>query len=205
MITLVEAAGAVVVLRDFQSPKLDGMSAWSKTIPPLFFLNSANPVDKTRWTIAHELGHLIMHNRPTEGDPEDEANDFAQEFLTPRDEVLPDVRRLNFTRLPALKNYWRVSMKALITTADKLNALPKGKIKSLNVQYSRAGYNQPNGEPWPLTSETPSVLKDAIEVHLRDHGYTIPDVARVVHLTTEEFSEKYDVGGGGEQRRLRVV
>lgn len=204
LVTLVEAAGAVVVFREFQTHKLDGMSAWGKGTPPIFFLNKLNPVDKSRWTIAHELGHLVMHHHPTEGDPEEEANVFAQEFLTPRDEIVPDLKRLTFARLPALKQYWRVSMKALITTADKLGALPKSKIKSLYVQYSRAGYNQPNGEPWPLEPESPTVLRDAIGVHLSQHNYTIPELASVVHLTTEEFVDKYDVGGG-EQRRLRVV
>lgn len=75
-----------------------------------------------------------------------------------------------------------------------MGALPKNKIKSLYVQYSRAGYNQPNGEPWPLEPEPPTVLRDAIGVHLSQHNYTIPELASVVHLTTEEFVDKYDVG-----------
>ena len=203
MVTLVEAAGAVVVLRDFRSRKLDGMSAWGKGTPPLFFLNEANPVDRNRWTIAHELGHLIMHRVATSGDPEDEANLFAQELLIPRDEVIADLRRLSFARLPALKAYWRVSMKALITTADKLGVLPKNKIKSMYVQYSRAGWSQ--GEPHSLTPEKATVLAKAIQVHLGQHGYSIPELASVVHLSTKEFSEKYDLPVGRDQQRLRIV
>ena len=203
MVTLVEAAGAVVMLRDFRSRKLDGMSAWSKGTPPLFFLNQHNPVDRTRWTIAHELAHLVMHQTATEGDPEAEADTFAQELLIPTDEILPSLRRLSFAHLPALKLHWRVSMKALITTAKKLNVLPQKRIRSLFVQHSRAGYNQ--RELPALSPEIPTVVNNAIGVHLSEHEYTIPELASVVHLFPDEFSELYDLQDGGQQQHLRIV
>lgn len=204
MTRLVESAGCIVMFRDFATKKLDGMSGWGKDTPPIFFMNALNPVDRSRWTIAHELGHLVMHrSSPTEGDPEKEADLFAQEFLLPEDEILPSLRRLSFTNLPSLKSYWKVSMKALITTADKLGAIPPGKAKSLYVQYSRAGFNQ--GEPYPLEEEEPTIVRDAIGVHLTQHGYTIPELAGVLHLNTDEFSSQYGVRIEQDQQRLRVV
>ena len=89
LVWLIESAGAVVLFRKMRSRKLDGMSAWGKHAPPIFFLNVDNSMDRSRWTMAHELGHLTMHATPTSGDPEKEANAFAQEFLTPEDEIKP--------------------------------------------------------------------------------------------------------------------
>ncbi len=204
MTTLVEAAGCVVRFTDFRTRKLDGMSGWGKGTPPLFFINSLNPVDRSRWTIAHELGHLVMHQSTiTEGDPESEANAFAQEFLLPGDEIKPALRRVSFSNLPSLKAKWRVSMKALIKTAEELSAIPPGRAKSLYVQYSRAGFNR--GEPFPLEAEPSSVLRDAVSVHLSQHGYTVAELARVVHLTPAEFAQCYDIGSDEGQQRLHIV
>src|SRR3990172_7947648 len=101
LVMLVESAGGVVMFRDFETRKLDGMSSWTKDVPPLFYVNRHNSTDRSRWTIAHELGHLVMHSTPTAGHPEEEANAFAQEFLTPRAEIEADLRRLTFTNLPS--------------------------------------------------------------------------------------------------------
>ncbi len=203
MVCLVESAGAVVLLREMRSRKLDGMSSWGKHAPPIFLLNVDNSVDRTRWTIAHELGHLTMHATPT-SDPENEANAFAQEFLTPEDEIRPHLGNLSFANLPSLKAIWRVSMKALIMTAGKLGTLPPNKVKSLFVQYSRAGYNR--GEPYPLSAEEPTVIPDAIRVHLDDHGFTLSEIASRIRLLPDEFTEKWASGlSGNDERHLRVV
>lgn len=197
LVWLIESAGGIVMYRDFGTRKLDGMSSWPRDAMPLFFVNQTNPTDRSRWTIAHELGHLVMHGSPTSGHPEEEANAFAQEFLMPRDQIESDLRRLSFTSLPSLKNYWRVSMKVLITSADHLGVIPPGRAKSLYVQYSRAGFAQ--GEPWPLDAETPSLIRDAISVHLNQHRYSIQELAGVMLMYPDEFVAEYDVPTGGTQ------
>ena len=86
---------------------------------------------------------------------------------------------------------------------DKLNVLPQRRMRSLFVQYSRAGYNQ--GEPSALSPEIPTVVNNAIGVHLGEQEYTIPELASVVYLFPDEFSELYDLRDGGQQQHLRIV
>lgn len=198
----VEAAGAVVVLRSFGSRKLDGMSCWAKGTPPLFFLNSDLPIDRLRWTLAHELGHLTMHTRPPDDDPEDQAEEFAREFLLPMAETAGDLKRLTFQRLPALKQQWRVPMKEIITSATRRHLLPANKVKSISVQYSRAGWN--SGEPFPIADENPGIVSEAVRVHLRHHGYTSAELAAVATMLLDEFEAEYGSTSEGT-RRLRVV
>lgn len=93
-------------------------------------------------------------------------------------------------------------MKALINTAGKLGSLPESKVRSSFVQYSRSGWNR--REPHPLAPENPSVIRDAIGVHIGQHGYTVDELAQVVLLRTDEFREIYGLGWG-DQQRLRVV
>jgi Zn-dependent peptidase ImmA (M78 family) len=182
---LIESAGGIIVESDFGTQKLFGMSCWTTRGHPLFFLNKAAPTEVLRWTLAHELGHLTMHASPSAGDQEEQADEFAGEFLAPRHEVTTDLRTLSFSRLPTLKMYWRLSMKALITRAHKLEAITPATATRLHKQYSYRRYSI--GEPYPLPSEPPSLVKEAIRVHLEQHQYTVAELAQSVFLLDEEF------------------
>jgi Zn-dependent peptidase ImmA (M78 family) len=135
--------------------------------------------------MAHELGHLTMHAAPPDGDPEEQADAFAGEFLTPESLLRPDLRRLDFNRLPTLKAYWRISMKALIKRADVVGAINHASATRLYKQYSARRYNVQ--EPYPLASERSTIIPEAIRVHLEQHGYTRGELAEAVLLRVDEF------------------
>jgi Zn-dependent peptidase ImmA (M78 family)/transcriptional regulator with XRE-family HTH domain len=200
LIHVIEAGGGVVVFRDFGTLKLDGMSCWPKGCPPLFFINSAIPADRARLTLAHELGHLVMHWTAPDGDPEAQANAFAFEFLAPIAEIGPDLRRLTIASLPGLKAHWRVSMNAIVMAAKTTGALPEGRVRSLFVQLSRHGYR--TVEPFPIPQESPRMIDTAIEVHRREHGYSSAELAMLVDLWDEEFQSLYVKD---DSPRLRVL
>src|SRR5439155_20247362 len=153
LVDVIESAGGVVVFRDFGTQKLDGMSCWPRKGPPLFFVNASIPMDRARLTLAHELGHLVMHATPPPRDPQGEANVFAFEFLAPHAELIGDLRRLRFGLLPELKAHWRLSMNAIVMGAKRAEALKENQLRSLFVQLSRRGYR--TSEPYPLTPEEP--------------------------------------------------
>lgn len=187
---LIESAGGIVLMEDFGHRKLFGMSCWTTLGGhPLFFLNSEGSTDELRWTMAHELGHLIMHGTPTDGDPEEEADAFAGEFLAPAALFKSDVRRLTFDRLPQLKAYWGLSMKGVITRARAIGAITKPAATKLYKQHSARGYNA--AEPYPLKPEPPTLVETAIHVHLQEHGYTRDELAEAVRLSPDEFRREF--------------
>jgi len=200
LVQVLEAAGAVVLLRDFGAGKLDGMSSWAGG-PAVFYINSRIPTDRMRWTLAHELGHLVMHPQATSGDQEDEADQFALEFLAPEAELKHDLRSLTFARLPALKMHWRISMIALVRAAGRFDAVPAPKLKSMYVQISRSGWR--TKEPFEVSPESPTIIDKAMQVHLREHGYSQDELASVVDLRPDEFSKLY--APKEERPRLRAV
>ncbi len=59
-------------------------------MPPLFFINVTIPADRVRFSLAHEIGHIVVHQLPTD-DMEREADRFAAEFLMPESAVRPDL------------------------------------------------------------------------------------------------------------------
>ena len=57
----IEAAGGLVLKCDFGTSKLDAFAQWPSGMPPLFFVNKSAPADRYRYTLAHEIGHIVMH------------------------------------------------------------------------------------------------------------------------------------------------
>lgn len=100
----------------------EDMDAYSYNEPssPIIVLVPQRPggnVYRRRFTVAHELGHLIMHTSGA-GDRsmvEREANRFAAQFLAPLDvirEQLP--QRFSLPRLTELSREWGLSLDALV-------------------------------------------------------------------------------------------
>ena len=112
LIEVIENAGGFVFKCDFETRKIDGLSMWSKITPPIFFINRDIPTDRFRFSLAHELGHIIMHRLPTEN-LEREANKFASEFLMPESDVIHDIRLFSLQKAVALKSKWKVSIASL--------------------------------------------------------------------------------------------
>ena len=101
-----DAAGILVVLRDFgYGSRVDGLSQWADGFP-VMLINSTAPTDRLRMTLAHELGHVILHCNDVPMDAEKQANLFASELLMPAQEIRPSLHGLTIGRLGDLKRYW---------------------------------------------------------------------------------------------------
>jgi Zn-dependent peptidase ImmA (M78 family) len=109
-------------------------------------------------SLAHELGHLVMHTNPNEN-VEEEAWDFAQEFLMPAVEIGKQFARLNLDKLGELKKEWGVSMQAILYRAKKLGKIGESYNRFLWMQIGKCGYrvNEPFEDVIP--DEKPTELE----------------------------------------------
>jgi Zn-dependent peptidase ImmA (M78 family) len=193
LMEIIESCGGIVVECDFGTDLLDAMSQRIDGMPVLFFVNRHAPADRLRYTLAHELGHMIMHTIDIPGLDEDEieeeADAFAGAFLLPSDEIRPQLRKFDFRQLAALKLHWGVSIAALAVRADRLGMITQYQKKSFWIDYNKSGYR--NGEPAEIPRERPGMLNNMINFHMKELGYTIADMAKFLHLTEGEFSESY--------------
>ena len=186
----VEAAGGVVVAHDFGTPDVDGIGMRAPALPPLVFLNADKPTDRQRFTLAHELGHLVMHGYPSD-DMEREAHRFAAEFLMPAADVRPALLDVDLPRLAALKPVWRVSMAALLLRAKQLGAITARRYSYLWAEMGRAGYRTREPVELELAPEPATVLPDLLGLHLDALGYVPDDLAKLLHLRPDELRRRY--------------
>lgn len=184
LVQTVETAGGIVLRVSFETRKLDGVSEWPRGAPPLFFLNEEIPVDRWRWTLAHEIGHLVMHTIPSDNQ-EKEADQFAAEFLMPQKEIQMDLKNLTLPRAIAMKPYWKVSVQGLIRHAYTLGQITERQYRRLMVQMSQMGYRK--YEPQPLPPEQPTLLQEIIRLHQKAHGYSFAELSQIANLREEEF------------------
>ncbi len=209
VIRLMEALGVIVMVRPMGTRAQDAVSTWPHhaTHPPLMLVNSGLPSDRQRFTICHELGHLVMHIFPDENQ-EAEANHFASELLTPAAEIEQDLRGLttgDFRRLMTLKAHWRVSMGMLIQRAKDLGCISDRQFKEFRIRLSRMGWH--TSEPVDLPSEVPSIIQRAIGIHLSEHGYTDEQLAQIALMTPAAFRRHYLTNDPGPEAppALRLV
>lgn len=209
VVRTIEAAGGVVVPISISTDKISAAAQWPPDEDrPYFFVNAAHSGERQRFSLAHEIAHMVLHAYP-EQEQEEQADRFASEFLMPEAEIRPQLKgRLNVARLIDLKRYWRVSMAALIRRAGQLGILDPTRVTSMYKMLSARGWRKV--EPMPLPPEQPEVLWGVIETHRRDHGYTVEELSRLSLLEPDEFSRLYRVPSrSGPQppapRRLRAV
>src|SRR5215470_837099 len=90
LLLALERLGVTVLAVPYDDNALDAFSAWQGTEPVICLLGG-RPGDRIRYSVAHELGHLVLHDEASVAakslsrgkDLEDEADAFAAELLTP--------------------------------------------------------------------------------------------------------------------------
>lgn len=130
---------------------------------------------RRQFSMAHELGHIILHNNSIEVDElnreeykmmEEEANNFAAAFLLPKESFLTDVmqypNKLEF--YVELKRKWKVSISAMIIRAFKLNAITHNQYQYLMKQLSKKGWKVKEPLDDLIVTPKPVILKKAIDM-----------------------------------------
>ena len=189
---VVEAAGVVVVHSTLGGSAVDGVTFRAPGLPPLVVLNVEQPADRMRFTLAHELGHLVMHHDQPTQSMEQEANEFASAFLMPTRDIRPYfARRIDLRLLAELKPVWRVSMASLLMRARSLGLLAYNQERYLWQQFSIAKIRQSEPPELDFVAETATVLPDLLNAHIRELGYSIADLASLLHVQPPELASLY--------------
>lgn len=202
--TAIEASGGIVILADFGSVKLDAFSQWPPGMPPMFFVNRLAPPDRCRYTLAHEIGHIVMHYIPT-ADMEREADRFAAAFLMPREDIIGDLgRNFNLERAAALKQYWKVAMSSLIRRAHDLGRISETQYRRLMTRMSVRGWR--THEPVQISAEEPTVVRSVIDLHLNVHGYSVDELCLLTLTSVGDFERQWLPSSPTDKRTpLRIV
>lgn len=186
-----EKFGVLVVFGWPHSTKVDAFSI-SDLDNPVIVLNPAKKdYYRQRFDLAHELGHIVMHYDAEPGDKylENEAHQFAGEFLAPFEEIADTLpRKFGKDELYALKDTkekWGISMQALLYRARANGVLNENEYRKYMVFFSSAGWRAQ--EPGNVEFlEHPTLLADAKEV-MGQNGVQIDIVQQRAQIPPRYF------------------
>lgn len=160
---LLESAGVFCVDVTGIDRKISALSVDED--PPLLLHNSdfSQPT-RYRFDLAHELGHLVMHEGKVTGDEETErqADRFASAFLMPMQPFTKEFvkvvnSRLDWSLLASMKRRWGVSFKALLRRGLDLGLLDWRQYRGAHIYLNSRGYAK--HEPFePEEREKPELL-----------------------------------------------
>lgn len=194
VIRSVERRGVIVAQPQEDNPQIDAYSVNYPDRPIIAMSLAKGKHDRCRFDVAHELGHLVMHEPADAVSPlaERQADQFAAEYLMPREHIEADLRAAEtLSALLHLKRKWRVSLAALIRRRYDLKIIDKARYTYYMKTISARGWRR--HEPVDLGKpETPILLTRAMQLanlterDLAQHtGYTVGLIQTVLNSTPD--------------------
>jgi Zn-dependent peptidase ImmA (M78 family)/plasmid maintenance system antidote protein VapI len=202
---VLEDAGVLIVPFDFGTELIDAFCQHATDgLPPLIFQNTRfKAKDRVRFSLAHELAHLVMHRLPNPRQ-EDQANNFASAFLMPASDILPSLHGMSLEKLMTLKLYWKTSMQAIIRRARDLGKVSERGYKYYMIEMGSRGWRAK--EPVEIASdiERPLTLAQLFRTHLGILSYSLDDLSSLFGIMPDELVEMYPATAP-DRRKLKLV
>jgi len=218
-----ESAGILVVREETEVSAIEGLSSWSALLGrPIVILSSdkANAF-RSRFDLAHEIGHLILHKYIPRADERDrynqmerQAHRFAAALLLPAETFGGEVRvPPSLDNLLILKQRWGASVAAMMMRCHALGLLNDDeKLALFKRRSARWGSKaEPGDDKWE--PESPRLLRRTVELLVgegiipvegipRHLGLGPRDVEKLCHLRDNYFDTSGEVV---ELATLRIV
>lgn len=199
VIRAAERIGVLVLPMDDELGRHLGMSlrinGWPiiRTSRPTVDVERMVPGDRQRFTVAHELGHLTLHQLSappvSSADAariEKQAHRFAGAFLAPGDAVVADLNqlggRVTLTTLAKLKAIWGISIKALVVRFSQLGVIDSDQARSLYKQISARRWNR--SEPVEVANEKAIWFRKAIESKFNSSASAVREISLATDLSS---------------------
>ena len=166
-----------------QQIKIDG-----KTIYIIALAIGSKPIERLRFDMAHELGHILLHTWGEDNEEisrdefnarEKQANMFASALLLPKKSFSKSVSAYptNIDYYFALKKKWKVSMQAMMYRARQLDIISANQFQYMMRIMSKNGYrlHEPGGKPGEIGD---TIFQAALDM-LFEGGYlTVSELLR---------------------------
>ncbi|MCF6225618.1 MAG: XRE family transcriptional regulator [Xanthomonadales bacterium] len=199
MVDTLESRGIMIISTCVKvSKKFDGL-ACSINDSPVVVISSHKPGDRQRFTLAHELGHLVLSNRLTADINEEKAcNHFAGAFLLPQQSLLkhlgPHRSALEAQELYMLKQEFGMSMMGILHRAGQCGVISKNLQRNYIIQFGKLGWRtEEPGEPYP--NEKTYLLKQLVYRALGEEYIGESKAAELLGISLSRFKKERRLGG----------
>jgi Zn-dependent peptidase ImmA (M78 family) len=194
---LLEERGIFVLVTDADGySKFDGLAARVNGFP-LIVVGAGWPGDRQRFTLAHELGHLVLGEHLTDGiDNEVACNRFAGAFLAPKGAVINELgnrrNHIEWRELYQLKHEFGLSMLAWVYRARDVGVITQNTAEILIRMFSSKGWRKKEpGDPFP--SECPHLFEQLVMHAFAEEMISMSKAAELMSLSLGEFRARLTI------------
>ena len=171
----------------------DGLSEMVENVPVIVLLNGIQDGARQRFTIAHELGHLVLNITNKSLNEEKLCNRFASALLMPMEAVKNEFGSsrncISFFELVAFRKEYRVSYSAIIHRLKELKIISISLYKILSVSISY----QTNNDLSPLDLEVSYQFKKIVYKLESNKIISVNKACELLGvLESEYFKEDYN-------------
>jgi Zn-dependent peptidase ImmA (M78 family) len=192
---VLEEHGIIISSFDFGTDRVDSRSMLTDDNYPIIFLNRNLLGDRQRFSLAFELGHLIMHTFcivPHDRDINHEANLFAAELLMPAKDILKDFKDgVTLPLLGELKRKWKVSMIALLYRADDLDLLTPNQKRYLVQQFNDQKIRRREPPQLDVAKEIPQLMRRLLADFMGKTKLGVMQLCTVLAIETDDYLTYY--------------
>lgn len=173
--------------------KFEGLFAYIGKIP-LIVVGNQSPGDRQRFTLAHELGHIILSGRISPNlDEEKCCNRFAGAFLLPKKaliNIMGEYRNYIEPReLSLLKQEFGISMAAILHRAEDIGIISHKLYNQLRSEFDEKGWlKREPGEQYP--QEKTLIFEQMIFHALAEEYIGESKAAELMNMSLEAFRKK---------------
>lgn len=138
MVSLLEKHGFCLFTVAWEEKKIDGFSQMIGSRPIIIINGKRGTKQRRQFSIAHELGHLVLHRDVKEltDEMEKEADEFAGCFLMPERMIRADLIRRDADYFVELSKKWQVSPQALLERSKNLKLLGRNEEENEARRHS---------------------------------------------------------------------
>ena len=194
LINILENLGIIIIQvknYDNRFSDFDGLSEIVEGVPVIVLLDGITDGARQRFTIAHELGHLILDIKNERIDSEKLANRFASALLIPKEAIINEFgslrKKISFYELNAFKNEYKVSYAAIVYRLKDLNIINEYLYKKLNIFISKnIGKNDPN----PIIPEISYGFKRIVHKLKVNDIITLNKACELLGVSADEYNRE---------------
>jgi Zn-dependent peptidase ImmA (M78 family)/transcriptional regulator with XRE-family HTH domain len=198
VVWLLENNGALIVRRPLEAATLDAFSNWVDQRPYVILTSEKASAVRSRFSLAHELGHLVLHRNVPESyikDPgcfklmENQANRFGGAFLFPQDSFVREIVNCNLEAFRLLKRRWKVSIAMMLKRCQDLEMISEKKAVLMWRYYTKNGWRIQEPFDDLIEVEQPYLLKEAIEVMLNEGILSASDLVSTIRMYSKDVED----------------
>ena len=216
LVSILQENGIIISKIRVGNNKIDAFSKWINSTPYVFLSIDKDSAVRSRFDIAHELCHILLHQYISKEDIEckeklnqieKEADAFAGAFLLPAETFSREVFSSSLDNLVRLKERWKVSISCMINRCSILGLFTDNQVAYLKKQMTYKNYWRREPLDDTIQCEIPYLYKQILEILLDNEILSKYNIVDEIAMEPEEIEEYcyLEAGALSENKNGKII